>query len=62
MSAERDAVGFSFLREPELPATAQTVPNLRDDKLTAVTGLGSGGAARVCLLRHLPTPTPRTGY
>lgn len=135
MSAERDTVGFNFLREPELPApqvgessaldilathfglhagvkslgsqqdknflvthgntiagvlkianpafnaieltaqelaadliaaaepdlrVAQSLPNERDEKLTAVTGLGLNGAddtAYVRLLRHLPGGT-----
>lgn len=132
MNAERDTVGFNFLREPELPAphvsdqqardilathfglradvkslgsqqdknflvssgavaagvlkianpafneielaaqelagdliataepdlrVAQSLPNLRGEKLTAVTGLGSGDVAHVRLLRHLPGGT-----
>ncbi|OLP01520.1 4-aminobutyrate aminotransferase [Mycolicibacterium porcinum] len=62
LAAQELAADLIATAEPEL-RVAQSVPNLRDEKLTAVTGLGSDGAAHVRLLRHLPGGTLiETGY
>ncbi|BBX91098.1 aminotransferase [Mycolicibacterium boenickei] len=55
LTAQELAADLIAAAEPEL-RVAQSLPNLRHEKLTAVTGLGSG-AAHVRLLRHLPGGT-----
>ncbi|WP_043371491.1 phosphotransferase, partial [Mycolicibacterium conceptionense] len=56
LAAQELAADLIATAEPDL-RVAQSLPNLRGEKLTAVTGLGSGDVAHVRLLRHLPGGT-----
>ncbi|MDH6197675.1 4-aminobutyrate aminotransferase-like enzyme/Ser/Thr protein kinase RdoA (MazF antagonist) [Mycobacterium frederiksbergense] len=53
LTAQDLAADLIAQAEPDV-RVAQSLPNRRGEKLTAVTGLGSDGPAYVRLLRHLP--------
>ncbi|WP_135457494.1 aminotransferase [Mycobacterium sp. DL99] len=52
LTAQELAADLIATAEPDL-RVAQSLPNRHDEKLTAVTGLGSNGTTYVRLLRHL---------